>query len=144
MLEWVAISFSRETFWPRDQTCASILHWEAEFFCHLGHEKYSNNKKEIFNLTMQYPEKYSTTVQELAYWGWHQVNRQEELVTGGGRGGGGWQSWRIDSNRGQRSCSFTHTWSCLHLWKFATRRLACRGLAMFILHCCRTFPSSLS
>ena len=64
----------------------------GRFFCHLGHEKYSNNKKEIFNLTMQYPEKYSTTVQELAYWGWHQVNRQEELVTGGGRGGGGWQS----------------------------------------------------
>ena len=29
---------------------------------HLGHEKYSNNKKDIFNLTMQYPEKYSTTV----------------------------------------------------------------------------------
>ena len=32
MLEWVGISFSKETSWPRDQTCVSILHWEANFF----------------------------------------------------------------------------------------------------------------
>ena len=57
---------------------------------HLGHEKYSNNKKDIFNLTVQYPEKYSTTIQQLAYWGWHQVNKQEELLTGGDRGGRRW------------------------------------------------------
>ena len=37
-------------------------------------------------------EKYSSTVQQLAYRGWHWVNRQEELLTGGGRGGGKWQS----------------------------------------------------
>ena len=28
---------------------------------------------------MQYLEKYSSTVQQLAYKGWHLVNRQEEL-----------------------------------------------------------------
>ena len=33
---------------------------------------------------MQSLEKYSSTVQQLAYRGWHRVNRQEELLTGGG------------------------------------------------------------
>eukprot|EP00069_Balaena_mysticetus_P019633 bmy_12318T0 len=32
-----------------------------------------------------YLEKYSSTVQQLAYRVWHRVNRQEELLTGGGR-----------------------------------------------------------
>ena len=31
----------------------------------------------MFNLTVQYLEKYSSTVQQLAYRGWHRVNRQE-------------------------------------------------------------------
>eukprot|EP00069_Balaena_mysticetus_P007436 bmy_05528T0 len=35
---------------------------------------------------IQYLEKYSSTVQQLAYKGWYRVNRQEELLTGGGRG----------------------------------------------------------
>ncbi|XP_054946609.1 threonine aspartase 1 isoform X7 [Physeter macrocephalus] len=38
----------------------------------------------------KYPEKYSSTAQQLAYRGWHPVNRQEELLTGGRRGGGRW------------------------------------------------------
>ena len=46
-------------------------------------------KINIFNLTVQYLEKYNSTVQQLAYRGWHQVNRQEELLTGGGSGGEG-------------------------------------------------------
>eukprot|EP00069_Balaena_mysticetus_P011501 bmy_07152T0 len=37
-------------------------------------------------LMSQYLEKCSSTVQQLAYRGWHRVNRQEELLTGGGRG----------------------------------------------------------
>ena len=42
----------------------------------------------MFNLIVQYLEKYNGTVQQLAYRGWHQVNRQEELLTrGGGEGG---------------------------------------------------------
>ena len=45
----------------------------------------TKDKESIFNLTAQYHEKYSTNVQGL-----HQVNRQEELLTGGGRGGGRW------------------------------------------------------
>ena len=40
-------------------------------------------------ITVQYLEKYNSTEQWLAYRGWHQVNRQEELLTGGGRGCGG-------------------------------------------------------
>ena len=91
MLEWVAISFSRNFLTQGSNLCIypalggkCFLH-----LSHLGHEKYSN-KKDIFNLTMRYPEKYSTTVQQLAYWGWHQVNKHEELLTGGGRGGGRW------------------------------------------------------
>ena len=38
----------------------------------------TNGKKNIFNLTVT--EKY---IQQLAYWVRHQVNRQEELLTGG-------------------------------------------------------------
>ena len=30
---------------------------------------------------------YSSIVQQLAYRGWHQVNRQEGVLTEGGRGG---------------------------------------------------------
>ena len=44
----------------------------------------------MFNLTVQYLEKDSSTAQQLAHRGWHRVNRQEELLTGGGRGGGRW------------------------------------------------------
>ena len=35
ILEWVAISFSRGSTWPRDQTHISwhLLHWQAGFFC---------------------------------------------------------------------------------------------------------------
>ena len=35
----------------------------------------------------QYLEMHRSTVQQLAYRGWHWVNRREELLTGGGRGG---------------------------------------------------------
>ena len=52
----------------------------------------TKNKENIFNLTVQYLENFSSTLQQLAYQGWHQVNRQEELLTGGGRGGGRWES----------------------------------------------------
>ena len=35
----------------------------------------------MFNLTVQYLEKYSSTIQQLVYRGQHQVNRQEDLLT---------------------------------------------------------------
>nr|XP_058894980.1 threonine aspartase 1 isoform X7 [Kogia breviceps] len=38
----------------------------------------------------KYPEKYSSTAQQLAHRSSHPVNRQEELLTGGQRGGGRW------------------------------------------------------
>ena len=34
----------------------------------------------MFNIILQYLEKYSSTVQQLAYRGWHRVNRQEIKV----------------------------------------------------------------
>ena len=34
----------------------------------------------MLNLTVQYLEKYSSTVQLLAYRDWHWLNRQEELL----------------------------------------------------------------
>ena len=91
-----------------------------------------NKTKNIFNLTAQFLE--STVV--LAHRDWHQVGRQEELLTGGGTGDGRWLSWRVVSNsRCRASCSFTHTWCYwnehLHLWKFATWRFICRGLTVF-------------
>ena len=47
-----------------------------------------HKKKNIFDLTVKHLEKYSGTVQQLAYRGWHQMNSQEELLTEGGRGVG--------------------------------------------------------
>ena len=38
--------------------------------------------KETENLIVQYLEKHS--IQQLAYRGWHRVNRQEDLLAGGG------------------------------------------------------------
>ena len=46
----------------------------------------NTQKIKHFNLTSTVP----STVQELAYRGWHRVNKQEELQTGGGTGGGRW------------------------------------------------------
>ena len=45
----------------------------------------TQNKENIFNLTAQYHQKYSIEIQRL-----DQVNRQEELLTEGGTGGGRW------------------------------------------------------
>ena len=60
--------------------------------CSEKKKKNIKNKENIFNLTVQYLEKYSSTIQQLAYRGWPQVNRQEELEereeTGDGRAEG--------------------------------------------------------
>ena len=53
-------------------------------------KKTQKNKENIFKLIVQCLEKYSSTVQQLAYRGWHQVNKQEALLMRGGRGGGRW------------------------------------------------------
>ena len=53
-------------------------------------KKAQKNKENIFKLTVQNLEKYSTIVQQLAHGSWHWVNSQEELLTGEGRGGGRW------------------------------------------------------
>ena len=85
-------------------------------FTQIIHKNEQAKKQEnIFHLTVKYPEKFSSTVQQLAYRGWHRVNRQEELLTGGGRGGGRWWSWRVISNRRRRvSGNFIHTWCWWH------------------------------
>ena len=51
-------------------------------------ETNTKNKKKFFSSYIQYFRKYSCAGQQLAYRGWHQVSRQGELLTGGGRGGG--------------------------------------------------------
>ena len=53
-------------------------------------KKHTKNKENNFNLTVQYLEKCNSTVQQLASKDRHRVNRQEELLTGGGRGGRRW------------------------------------------------------
>ena len=47
--------------------------------------KNEHKKENIFNLTVQCLEKYSSTVPQLAFKGWHQVKRQDDLLTGGGK-----------------------------------------------------------
>ena len=51
-------------------------------FTEIIHKEQTKNKEDIFNLTVEYFEKYSSTVQQLAYKGWHQVRRQKEVATG--------------------------------------------------------------
>ena len=89
-------------------------------------------QRKHLDLRVLYLEKYSSPVQQLAHRGWHQVNRQEELLTGVGRGGGRWWSWRVVSDwRWRARCNVTHAWCLwhahLHLWKSATWRFVCRG-----------------
>ena len=48
------------------------------------------NTKNKFLKILQYLEKYGSTVQQLTGRGWHQENRQKELLIGGGGGGGRW------------------------------------------------------
>ena len=74
-------------------------------------------------------------VQQLAYRGWHWVNKHEGLLTGGGRGVRDGKAEGLFSNRKWKtSCNFTHTWrwwnAQSHLWKFTTWRFVCRGLTV--------------
>ena len=89
----------------------------------------------------------SSIVQQLAYRGCHQVNRQEELLTRGGRGGGRWDGRAEGSSAtgdgGQAAISLTPDIGVLisgsllepdahsHLWKFKTWRFVCRGLTIY-------------
>ena len=86
ILEWVAISFSRISSQSRDWTWVSLI------------------ARRIFTdwATRENLERHSSRVQQLAHSGWHRVNRQEDLLTGGGREGGRWWSWR-----GQDAISLT-------------------------------------
>ena len=59
-------------------------------FTEIIHKEQTKNKEDIFNLTVEYFEKYSSTVQQLAHRGWHRVTRQEELPTAEGTGGEKW------------------------------------------------------
>ena len=41
-------------------------------------------RENLLNITVQYFEKYNSTVQKLAFTDWYQVNKQEELLIRGG------------------------------------------------------------
>ena len=84
---------------------------------------------------MQYLEKYSSTVQQLAYIEtgneWTDKKNyclKEVEEVGGGRAKGS------SAAEDRTSCNFPHTWHwcnvCSHLWKFATWRFVCRGLTV--------------
>ena len=81
----------------------------------------TNTNINILNLTVQYLEKYSSTVQYAStiagIQGLASSQQTRELLTrGGGRGGGRQWSQKIISSRRQRtSCDFTHAlpdWTC--------------------------------
>ena len=72
----------------------------------------NNNKNKHLNLIVQYLEKYSGTVQQLAYRCWHQVNKQEELESyrleeEGEVGDGRAEGSSAIGNRGQAAISLT-------------------------------------
>ena len=50
----------------------------------------TKDKENIFHRVVQYLQKCSGAVQQPAYQGWHQVSRQEELLTERRRVGGRW------------------------------------------------------
>ena len=60
-------------------------------FTQIIHKKQTQKIKKMF-LILQFNILKSTIVQynNWHYRGWHQVNRQEKLLTGGGSGGGRW------------------------------------------------------
>ena len=99
-------------------------------FTQIIHIKQLNRKMKHFHLTIQCLEKYTRPVQQLAYRGWHWVNKQEELLTRRGRGSGRWWSWRIISNRrgGQAAISLNLGNACWHLWRFTAWKFVHRGL----------------
>ena len=49
-------------------------------FTEIIHKEQTKNKGDIFHLTVEYLEKCSSPVQQLAHRGWHRVTRQEEWV----------------------------------------------------------------
>ena len=58
-------------------------------FTQIKHKKNKyKNKEGIFSFTVQSLGNDSSTIRQLAYRSWHQVNRQEELLMGGSGGGG--------------------------------------------------------
>ena len=88
----------------------------------------SKNKENIFNLTVQYFEKYNSIVQQLAYRDWHLVKKSYRVEEGAEVGDGRAEGPSPIRDRGN---GFTHAWcwwnSCSHLWKSETWRFVCRG-----------------
>ena len=124
VLEWVAISFSRGSSQPRDQTRISriegrcFLLYCSRFiivFTQITYLKKQTHKNKTF-LILQYNTLrnivvYSTTagIQALA------SSEKAELPTREGRRGERSKHWRIMRSRSLReSCNFTHAWNwCL-------------------------------
>ena len=88
---------------------------------------------------MQYSTLNSSTAVE--YNSWHLgagiawTGKKSYWLTGEGRGGGRWWSWRTVNNRSQRtSCNVTQAWhgwnTHWELWKFEPWRFVCRGLTV--------------
>ena len=73
--------------------------------------------------------------------GRHRVKRQEELLTGGAREGGRWESGRIVSDRRRRAgCSVTHTWHWWHSFWFLVDSTRSTLLKKTIQRCLGSSP----
>ena len=88
-------------------------------FAHIIHKKQAHKKENVFNLTVEYLEKYWTTAgtQGLA-----SSSRAGGVITGRGEGGGkGWSGRITSDGRPRASCGLTHArcwWNVHpHLWK---------------------------
>jgi len=72
-------------------------------FTQIIHKKWASKKQEnIFHLTVKYPEKFSSTVQQLAYRGWHRVTGKksywlEEAEEAGDGRAKGYQQQEMES-----------------------------------------------
>ena len=62
----------------------------------------------MFNFTVEYFGKYSSSVQQLTSRGWHQANREKSYQLEEGKEVGDGKRWWVVSNRrGRASCSVT-------------------------------------
>jgi len=95
-----SMGFSRQEYWsglPLPSLSTNISSYKV-LYCdvftilvtQITQKTNTKNKDNIFDLKVYYLENYCSTAQQLAYRGWHRVNRQEELLAGGGRRGGRW------------------------------------------------------
>ena len=100
-----------------------VSYSKTVFLHHLEWEENEIFFKHFFHLTVQYLEKHSRTVQQLAYGGWPWVSRQEELWLEEGRevGDGRAEGSSATGDGRQAAIAPTHVWRWWYrFWFLAT------------------------